>query len=163
MAALTFGALAMVTVAVMVVAMTPRSSPGESLLSATTAPFTSTASTAVEAPVRTVRAEPLTRSVETLPTVPAPRIPVTALLTSFTSFPHAITSTPQLTLDGTEVAAEVPADGDLVFVHTEAVTYRLPWAQVAALAPPDGSMVFDADNSVVAVIDDGQLLTVAGD
>jgi hypothetical protein len=159
---LAFGAVAMFAVAAMIVAMTPRSAPGDSLLSATTAPFTSTRPPD-EAAVRTVRSDRAVRTVETLPAgEPATGIPVAAILTSFASFPHAVMSSPPLTLDGTDVADELPLDGDLVYVHTDAVTYRLPWSQVPSLAPPDGSMVFDEDNSVVAVVDQGRLLMVAG-
>jgi hypothetical protein len=169
LAALTFGALAMFAVVTMMVAMTPRTVPGDDALSSTTAPVTTGAvsddGATNGAVVRTVRSDRTTTPLATIPpdAGSATGVPVAALLTSFTSFPHAVMSSPPLTLDGTGVAATLPRSDDIVYVHTDAVTYRLPWGHVPSLAPPDGSVVFDADNSVVAIVDDGQLLMVADD
>jgi hypothetical protein len=155
----------MVAVVAMVVAMTPRTEPGDVALSATTAPVSAGDPSRGVGAVRTVRSDRATTPLATIPadSGSAPGVPVAALLTSFASFPHAVTSSPPLTLDGTGVAETVPQATDIVYVHTEAVTYRLPWGQVPSLAPPDGSVVFDGDASVVAIVDDGQLLMVAGD
>lgn len=93
----------------------------------------------------------------------APRIPIGALLTSFAALPHAITSGPQLTLDGTAIATSLPDDHDIVLVRTEAVTYELPWGEVPHLDVPDGSIVFDGAGDLLAHVDDGVLVTLVGD
>ena len=89
--------------------------------------------------------------------------PSTALLTSFAAFPHAVTSGPQLDLDGTDVAHESPRDDEMVFLRTEAVTYRLQWDEVRQLTVPDGSVVFDADGDLVARVSGGDLLSLVDD
>lgn len=93
----------------------------------------------------------------------ASRIPIGALLTSFSAFPHAVTSGPQLTLDGTDVATRLPDDHDIVLVHTEAVTYELPWGEVPFLRMPDGSVVFDGAGALLAHVADGRLVMLVGD
>ena len=150
-AALTIGAVAVLAVAGLVVAMTPRASSGPIALSATTVP-----APAIDAPA-TVRAASAVSA-----GVSGSRIPIGALLTSFAAFPHAITSTPQLTIDGTAVADHVPDDGDVVYVHTDAVTYRLPWGQVAYLAAPNGSVVFDAEGNLLAHVSEGEVVMLVG-
>jgi hypothetical protein len=144
------GAAAVLAVAAMVVAMTPRTSNGPVALSATTTPITARA--IIEAPSTTV-APAATRSL-------APR---TALLTSFAAFPHAVTSGPQFVLDGTDVAAEPPADDDLVFLRTDAVTYHLHWDDAQQLNVPDGSVVFDADGDLVAHMSAGEMVNLVDD
>ena len=79
------------------------------------------------------------------------------------AFPHAVTSGPQLDLDGTDVAEALPADDEMVFLRTEAVTYRLPWDDVALVNAPDGSVVFDTTGDVVARVAGGELVTLVGD
>ena len=150
-AALAIGAVAVFAVAGLVVAMTPRGSNGPVALSSTTTPVAPTEPPAV---VRTPTA--------TSAGVSGSRIPVGALLTSFASFPHAITSAPQLTIDGTDIADHEPGDADVVYVHTDAVTYRLPWGQVANLAAPDGSVVFDADGDLLAHVSEGDVVMLVG-
>ena len=91
------------------------------------------------------------------------RPPTGALLTSFVAFPHAVTPGPQLGLDGTDIADELPDGDEMVFVRTEAVTYRLRWDEAQFLAAPDGSVIFDAAGDLVAYVSDGILLDlVAG-
>jgi hypothetical protein len=161
LAALALGALAVIAVGALVVAMTPRTSSSPLALSATTAPV-----------VRSLSPSPPTEA----PTVDAPRvataaaaglgtsrIPVGALLTSFAVLPHAITSGPQLTLDGTAVATTLPDAHAIVLVRTEAVTYQLPWGEVPHLDVPDGSIVFDAAGDLIAHVDDGVLVILVGD
>jgi hypothetical protein len=88
--------------------------------------------------------------------------PATALLTSFAAYPHAVTSEPELDLDGTDVADEMPADDDMVLLRTEAVTYRLRWDEVQLVNAPDGSVVFDISGDVVARMAGGELVTLVG-
>jgi hypothetical protein len=153
LAALTFGALAVMAVIGMVVAMTPRTSSAPVALNATTVP--ATVSTELIAQPRTATAATAGFS--------GSRIPIGALLTSFASMPHAIASAPPLTLDGTAIAARLPRADDLVLVRTDEVTYQLPWGQVGYLQAPDGSVVFDADGALVARILDGRVVTIVGD
>ncbi|TFH15469.1 MAG: hypothetical protein E4H05_08190, partial [Acidimicrobiales bacterium] len=123
LAALAVGALAVVAVAGLVIAMTPRTSSSPIALSATTTPVSAVRSNdATTMPV--IASSPTRVATATSAGLPAPRIPIGALLTSFSAFPHAITSGPQLTLDGTGIATELPDVHDIVLVHTEAVTYQ---------------------------------------
>lgn len=151
--ALAGGTLAVLAVATMVVAMTPRTSSGPVALSATTTPITARA--IVEPPSSSVAAAQ----------VATPRIvkPQTALLTSFAAFPHAVTSGPQFVLDGVDVAEDPPTDHDIVFVRTEAVTYQLRWGDARQLRVPDGSVVFDDDGDLVARVSAGELLSLIAD
>lgn len=144
--ALMGGTLAVLAVAAMIVAMTPRTSSSPVALSATTTPITIRAT--VEPPAATT-----VRSVQVL-------TPATALLASFVAFPHAVSSEPQLDLDGTDVAAELPDDDEMVFLRTEAVTYRLPWHDVDLVNAPDGSVVFDTTGDVLARVAGGELVTL---
>jgi hypothetical protein len=153
LAALTFGALAVMAVIGMVVAMTPRTSSAPVALNATTVP--ATVSTDLVAQPRTATAATAGLS--------GSRIPIGALLTSFASMPHAIASAPPLTLDGTPVAARLPRADDLVLLRTDEVTYQLPWGQVRYLEVPDGSVVFDNDGALVARIVEGRVVTIVGD
>ena len=84
------------------------------------------------------------------------------MLTSFVAFPHAVTRGPQLDVDGTDVADDAPADDEMVFLRTEAVTYRLSWGEAQQMPVPDGSVVFDADGDLVARVSDGDLLSLVG-
>ena len=144
------GIAAVLAVAAMVVAMTPRTSNGPVALGATTTPITARA--VIEAPTTTEATAP-TQSVA----------PGTALLTSFAAVPHAVTSGPQFVLDGAAVADEAPADDDLVYLRTDAVTYHLHWDDARQLGVPDGSVVFDADGDLVAHVSAGQLVSLVDD
>jgi hypothetical protein len=150
--ALAGGTMAVVAIAAMVVAMTPRPSGGPVALSATTTPITTRA--IVERP-----------SVETA--VPAAAtIEIrqrTALLTSFAAFPHTVTAGPQLDVDGTDVADATPDDDEMVFLRTEAVTYRLPWNEAKQLAAPDGTVIFDDDGELVARVAGGELVSLVAE
>lgn len=147
--ALAGGTMAVLAVAAMVVAMTPRSASGPLALSSTTTPIT----------VRAVVEPPGTASVRsTAPTTA--RAPLAALSTSFVAFPHAITPGPQLDVDGTQVADAAPAGDDNVFVRTEAVTYQLTWDLAQQMDLPDGSVVFDAHGELVARVSEGDLLSL---
>jgi hypothetical protein len=146
--ALAGGTLAVLAVAVMVVAMTPRPASGPVALSATTTPIT--ARPIIEPP-----------SSATPPT-PIEVRPRAALLTSFVAFPHTVTAAPQLDVDRTDVADSPPADDDMVFLRTEAVTYRLSWGEAQQMTVPDGSVVFDADGELVARVNHGDLLSLVG-
>ncbi len=66
-------------------------------------------------------------------------------------------------LDGTDVADEPPADDELVFLRTDAVTYRLHWDDAQMLGVPDGSVVFDADGDLVAHMSAGEMVSLVGD
>jgi hypothetical protein len=150
--ALAGGTMAVLAVAAMVVAMTPRSASGPVALSATTTPIT----------VRAVVEPPETESVSSAApaTMRAPLAAQAALATSFVAFPHAITPGPQLDVDGTQVADATPDGDDTVFVRTEAVTYQLTWDLAQRMEVPDGSVVFDADGELVARVSEGDLLSL---
>lgn len=150
LAALAIGTLAVLAVAGMVIAMTPRARSGPVALSATTAPFSAPATFAPRTATATTAG------------LPSARIPLGALLSSFSAFPHAVTSAPQLTLDGTDIA-EVPADTDRVFVRTESVTYELQWGQVPYLSSPDGTVVFTTNGDLVAYVIGGKLVPIVDD
>jgi len=90
-------------------------------------------------------------------------MPMGALMTSFAAFPHAVTSAPNLTLDGTDIAPESPADDDIVFVRTDAVTYQMPWEQVQLLDAADGTVVFTTDGELVAHVRSGEWLSLVGE
>ena len=149
--ALAGGTIAVLAVATMVVAMTPRTSNGPVALSATTTPITVFAVIAPPSP----RVDSSARSTTN---VSAQAV----ALTSVAAFPHAITPGPQLDLDGTDIAAETPADSEMVFLRTEAVTYRLRWDEACQLTVPDGSVVFDTDGDLVARVEGGDLVSLVG-
>lgn len=160
LAALAAGTMAVLAVAVMVVAMTPRTAAGPVALSATTTPARAAATPASIAPsamISTVSSSgsPLSIAVQIW------RRP-DASLKSFAAFPHAVTSAPQLDLDGTEIADERPDDDEMVFVRTDAVTYRMRWDDAQTIEARDGSVVFDADGDLVAYVDGGDLISLVG-
>jgi hypothetical protein len=84
-------------------------------------------------------------------------------LTSFAAFPHAITSGPELSLDGAAVATTEPAPTEPVFVRTEAVTYEVPWSSAEMVAVADGTVVFDQRGALVAHVVGGELVTIVDD
>ena len=84
----------------------------------------------------------------------------TALATSFVAFPHAITPGPQLDVDGTQVADAAPDGDDTVYMRTEAVTYQLTWDLAQLMVVPDGSVIFDAEGELVARVSEGALLSL---
>jgi hypothetical protein len=147
------GTIAVLAVAAMVVAMTPRSADGPVALSSTTTAITVRA--VVEPPAETASTGSGARS--TIRRSPAVQ---TALSTSFVAFPHAITPGPQFDLDDTQVADATPTGNDTVFVRTEAVTYQLTWDLAQHLVVPDGSVIFDVDGELVARVNDGDLLSL---
>ena len=156
------GTMAVLAVATMVVAITPRTANGPVAMIATTTPITVRA--ILVPTVATEPTTPLTTPVTTPVTAPetTPLDPRTAMLTSFSAFPHAVTPGPQLDLDGTDVAAESPADDEMVFLRTEAVTYRLSWDDAQRMNVPDGSVIFDAEGDLVARVSAGELLSLVG-
>jgi len=159
LAALAGGTVAVLAVATMVVAMTPRASNGPVAMIATTTPISVRA---VVGPPAATEPTPRATAPATAPDTTSIR-PRTAMLTSFSAFPHAVTPGPQLDLDGTDVADESPADDEMVFLRTEAVTYRLSWDDAQRLTVPDGSVIFDADGDLVARVSAGELLSLVGD
>jgi hypothetical protein len=154
LAALALGTLVVVAVAGLVVVMSPRGSSSPLALSATTAPVTAlrSAQSAITVPMPGSASAAL-----------SPRIPIGALLTSFAAFPQAVTAASQLTLDGIERAKNLPADDDIVLVHTDAATYELPWGQVEYLNLPDGTVVFDHDGHLLAEMIDHHLVDLTAD
>ena len=60
------------------------------------------------------------------------------------------------------MAAESPADDEMVFLRTEAVTYRLSWDDAQRMNVPDGSVIFDAEGDLVARVSAGELLSLVG-
>jgi hypothetical protein len=147
------GTMAVLAVAAMVVAMTPRTASGPVALSATTTPITVRA--VVEPPPDAVSVDSGSPSMARTPLAAQ-----TALSTSFVAFPHAITPGPQLDIDGTQVADAAPVGDDTVFVRTEAVTYQLTWDLAQHMDVPDGSVIFDAAGDLVARVSDGDLLSL---
>lgn len=135
-----------VAFAVMVIAVTPRTSSGPVAISATTSPIGPRATAVV------VESAPPVRQVGVV------SASARVFVTSFTASPHAITSTPELTLDGVDIAADAPHGDDVVRVRTAAVTYELPWAMAELLDLPDGSVVFDRDGRIVAHVSRGDFL-----
>ncbi len=153
--ALAGGTLAALAVATMVVAMTPHTSDGPTALSATTTPgAVTTARTVVDD-----RTPPATSQATQIAQAQSRSI----LLTSFAAFPHAVTPGPQFDLDGTQVASGPPHDDEMVFLRTDAVTYHVQWDDAQTLPAPDGSVVFDSDGDLVALVIDGDLLSVVDD
>ena len=151
--AFAFGALAVLAVAGLLIAMTPRPASNPIALSATTMPPATVRAPAVStaaAPAVTATARPAGISAATL-------------LTTFAAFPHAVSSGPQLTIDGTEIAEREPADDEVVLVRTDAVTYQLPWGQLPLLDMPDGTVVFSVDGELVAHVRGGAMVILAGD
>jgi len=163
LAALAGGTVAVLAVATMVVAMTPRAANRPVAMIATTTPISVRA--VIDPPVATAPTAPVTAPVTAPTAAPetTPLGPRTAMLTSFSAFPHAVTPGPQLDLDGTDVADEAPADGAMVFLRTEAVTYRLSWDDAQRMTVPDGSVIFDSDGDLVARVSAGELLSLVGD
>jgi hypothetical protein len=149
--ALAGGAVAVLAVAAMVVAMTPRTTSGPLAVSSTTtgAEVASLAPPGTPAPPR--------------PAGVASGMTGAAVLASFSASPHAVASGPELTLDGSDIADGHPADDDVVLLRTDAVTYRLPWGLVPYLEIPDGSVVFDVDGSIVAHVTGSELVSVVAD
>ena len=150
------GTLAVLAVAALVVAMTPRTSSGPVALSATTTPITARA--VVEPPATTAATAPATATATATATEPIAIRPV--LTTSLVAFPHAVTPGPQLDVDGTEVADTTPDGDETVFVRTEAVTYQVTWDVAQHMHVPDGSVVFDDSGDLVARMSDGDLLSL---
>ena len=150
--ALAGGTMAVLAVAAMVVAMTPRAASGPVALSSTTTPITARA---VVEPPETALVNSTAPSMARTPLAAQ-----TALSTSFVAFPHAITPGPQLDVDGTQVADATPSGDDTVFVRTEAVTYQLTWDLAQHMDVPDGSVIFDADGDLVARVSEGDLLSL---
>ncbi len=151
------GTLAVLAVAALVVAMTPRTSGGPVALSATTTPITARA--VVGPPATTAATTPVTApATATATAVPIAIRPV--LTTSLVAFPHAVTPGPQLDVDGTDVADTPPDADETVFVRTEAVTYQVTWDDAQHMHVPDGSVVFDDSGDLVARMNDGDLLSL---
>ncbi|MET0663098.1 MAG: hypothetical protein ABWZ42_08200 [Ilumatobacteraceae bacterium] len=145
----TTGTLVVVMIAVLVVATTPRSSNQPSSMTATTMP-----AFVVTTPVAIVRAEPEARR------PPEP----TLQLASLVAIPNEIAAAPQIAGTEPEAADDPPTAKQRVMVQTDDVTYHCTWAQVqVATAPfPDGAIVVDLDGALVAHVDDGELVEVAG-
>ena len=158
LAALLVGALAVVSVAAMVVVMTPRPDSGSVAISATTTPITQRATIA---PPGSISSRGAATGIATRPS--AARTSASPLLTTFAAIPHTVSAAPQLDVDGTDIALEQPDGDDIVFVRTGDVTYRLKWEQVPMLDAPDGSVLFDANGDLVAHVSGGALLSLVDD
>jgi len=143
----------------MVVVMTPRPTSGPTAISATTTPITQRA--ALSSPATSSASTG--KATATVSARPSAARSSSALLTTFAAIPHTVSATPQLDVDGTEIAAQTPSGDAAVFVRTGDVTYRLRWAQVPMLDPPDGSVVFDADGELVAHVSNGELINLVDD
>lgn len=161
------GTLAVMLVGVFVIAVTPSRTSGPVTLSATTSPGGAGPAVTDAAVI------PVTAGASGAPQVAigTGRRPIGVArqpigLVSFSAMPNAVAATPPPTLDGRAVADEPPAATEPVYLHTEAVTYRLDWHAVEQLtsfaAVPDGSVVFDEAGDVVAHVRRGELVTIAG-
>ena len=138
--ALATGTLAVIVVAAMIIAITPRRSSAPIALTATTTP----------------RFLPATQISAEL--APATDNRQSIRLASFSAMPNAIAAAPQFSLDGRQVTPQLPAPTELVLLRTEAVTYRLRWVDVPLLTVPDGSVVVDSQGDLVAHVSRGRLI-----
>ena len=86
----------------------------------------------------------------------------TLLLASLVAIPNEIAAAPQFTGNEPQVAEDPPTASQQVMVQTDDVTYHCTWADVAMLTVPDGAIVVDLDGALVAHVDDGELVEVAG-
>ncbi|HSL73946.1 MAG TPA: hypothetical protein VK853_05750 [Ilumatobacteraceae bacterium] len=162
--AFALGALAVIAVAGLVVAMTPRSNSAPMAISATTmAPAPALAAADPGRNTGPNTGPNTDRNTTTVSANRAAGMPIGALMTSFAVFPHAVTSAPTLTLDGTGIAPTVPDDDDVVLVRTDAVTYHMPWDQVPLLDAADGTVVFTTDGELVAHVRSGELISLVDD
>lgn len=154
-AAFALGTLAVLAVAGLVIAMTPRATSSPTALNATTMP-----PAILRAPATTVESSPA-------PVQPtserAALVPMDALFTSFAAFPHSVAPRPQISIDGTDIAATVPTPEDDVLVHTDDVTYELPWGQVPLLDVPNGTVVFTLTGELVAHLRADAWVMLAGE
>mgnify|MGYP001813120766 CR=1 FL=1 len=155
MTVLATGAVALVAVGALVVAAVPRPPSAPIALSATTSPGRPAADASIEpdpAPTRQratgVASQPIG-------------------LASFSAIPNAVAASPEATLDGRGVAPEPPGTHDPVYLHTDAVTYRVDWHDVERLASslgvPDGSVIFDQGGDVVAHVRSGEMIILVDD
>ncbi len=141
------GTMVVVMIAVLVVATTPRPMSHTSSMTATTLP-----AFVVTTPVAIVR-----------PESPAVRVAApTLLLASLVAIPNEIASAPVFTGHRPRVAERAPTARQRVIVQTDDVTYRCRWAQVAMAGMPDGAIVVDLSGALVAYVDDGHVVEVAG-
>jgi len=148
----TTGTLVVVMIAVLVVATTPRSSNQPSSMTATTMP-----AFVVTTPVAIVRADPQPRR------APEPTVQPTLQLASLVAIPNEIAAAPQFAGQEQQVAEDPPTASQQVMVQTDDVTYHCTWAEVAEqLLAHDGAIVVDLDGALVAHVDDGELVEVAG-
>lgn len=146
-AALLTGTLAIVVVAAMIVAVTPRGSSSPVAVSATTTPRTRPT---------------ITRGAPAAPVAAISRTQ-TAKLVTLVAMPNVIASTPQVSLDGRSIAQLLPLPTEQVLVRTNAVTYQLRWGDVPLLGPPDGSVVINTNGDLVAHVSRGRLILLAVD
>lgn len=138
------GTLAVVLVAALVIATTPRNRANPVAVSATTMPSPDDASgrPTIDAAARSIR------------------------LASFTAIPTAIAAVPG-TADrstrsaGTDTPTVLPDLDDQVLVVTPSVAWAVPWRDVAWLRVDGDASVLAADGSVVARFDDGRLVVSA--
>lgn len=143
--ALATGTLAVFVVAAMIVAMTPRRSSAPIALTATTTPIIlPAAQTSAELATATDNRQSIR-------------------LASFSAMPNAVASAPQLSLDGRQIAQQLPLLTELVLLRTEAVTYRLRWVDVPLITVPDGSVVVDSQGDLVAHVSRGRLILLVGE
>mgnify|MGYP001812369451 CR=1 FL=1 len=159
MTVLATGAVALVAVGALVVAAVPRPPSAPIALSATTSPGRPAADATADA------------SIEPDPAPTRQRATGVASqpigLASFSAIPNAVAASPEATLDGRGVAPEPPGTHDPVYLHTDAVTYRVDWHDVERLASslgvPDGSVIFDQGGDVVAHVRSGEMIILVDD
>ena len=139
------GALAVVMVAAMVVALTPRQTASTATsITATTVPTAASLSDAVNTAV--VAAESIRKGP----------------LAGITGIPQAIADVPALSsrsaATGEAAQAVLPDLDDRVTVVTEQLVYAVAWRDVARLDLSADAVVVDDDGHIVARIEDGRLI-----
>lgn len=134
--------MAVLVVAVLVVAMTPR--PGRDDGAATTA----TTSPLIVASV--------------LSSARAGQGPDVKLAT-FSPIPNVVAASPTVSLDGVTIASHLPAARETVIVQTEFETYRVAWRDVQWLELDGLALVADRHLALVGYLDHGEFHSMIAD
>jgi hypothetical protein len=138
------GTLAAVMLVAIVIVMTPRPTAGPNAISATTKPALTQTPVTADA----------TSGPQIISARRAPR------LASFAPIPNAIAARPVARQTTIVIARSLPADGDIVHVQTDLVTYRLAWKDLAFLELHERASVIDDRGELVARVSDGNIIVL---